>query len=315
MTNRKEKMEAFKEEMSVIFRDYLKSRRIKEKSIQLIVEGKDDPKYYISRFSNILSIDWNITSVGGKKKVLALKEILEKHRIYKNDKCYYFVDKDFDQKITLEKVYCTPTYSIENFYLHTESLKNTILSECGLSNSKLKNRHKIIDFIIQDYEYSIKNFHTNKKTIKLNSVFKFIRLKNINTSSLDKILKIEFIGKNTFNIKLKHQPDYLILRKSNISEFKEFTKKPDYKDLISDPLNSFRGKQQILFLKSYLKRLYENGELSEIILEKFKVKIKLENPSMADKVLSNLSNYAYTPECLKEFLCEINSKNKVTNAA
>ena len=315
MTNRKEKMNSFKEEMTVIFRDYLKSRSVKKNSVQLIVEGKDDPKYYVTRFNNLLNIDWNVTSVGGKNKVIALKEIIEKHRLYKKDKCYYFVDKDFDKKITMDKVYCTPTYSIENFYLFPDSIKNTIISECGLSSSTLKNRHQIIEYILNDYELYLRNFHQHRKTIKINSVFKFIRLNQIKISSLDKVLKIEIITSDIKNIKLKHQSEYLTLRNENIIKYKDFLKHTDYQNLILEPLENFRGKQQILFLKSYLKRLYENGDLSIKIFHTFKVKIKLENPSMADKVLSNLSNYAHPPDCLKVFLSKINYENQRRIAA
>ncbi|WP_216070540.1 hypothetical protein, partial [Acinetobacter seifertii] len=80
-----------------------------------------------------------------------------------------------------------------------------------------------------------------------------------------------------------------------------------YHKFISSPLENFRGKQEILFLKYYLKRLYNDGELSKEIYSNFGVKIKLENPAMADKILSNVSNYAYTPDCLKNFLLTIKS--------
>lgn len=50
MSNRKEKMNACKQDLSVIFRDYLKSRKINKEANQFIVEGIDDPKYYTTRF-------------------------------------------------------------------------------------------------------------------------------------------------------------------------------------------------------------------------------------------------------------------------
>ncbi|EOQ75932.1 DUF4435 domain-containing protein [Acinetobacter lactucae] len=308
MTNRKEKMKDFKDEMSVIFRDYLKNRRIKKNAVQLIVEGKDDPKYYISRFNNLLNIDWNITSVGGKKNVISLKETLERHRLYKKDKCYYFVDKDFDTPVIDKSIYCTPTYSIENFYLFPTTIKDLIIAECGLSNPNLENRHQIIEYIIKDYENNLDYFHKNKKIIKINTVFKFIRFKKIEISSLEKILKIEFKANNLQNIKLKHQSEYKVLRTQNFSEFRSFIRSTEYTNLTSNPLVNFRGKQQILFLKWYLKRLYDNGDLAEKIFHKYQIKVRLENPSMADKVLSNLSSYAHTPLCLKNFLVEINNE-------
>lgn len=104
-------------------------------------------------------------------------------------------------------------------------------------------------------------------------------------------------------------------KKDNILSYKKFIKNQDYQSLILDPLSNFRGKQQILFLKIYLKRLYDKGELSEKIYQQFKIKITLENPSMADKILSNLSSYAYTPSCLKEFLSEFNNRSSSSKAA
>lgn len=304
MTNRKEKMNNFRNEISVIFRDYIKSRRLKKQAIQLLVEGIDDPKYYTTRFNFFLNLEWNITSVGGKSKVLGLKEVIEKHPSYKNDNCYYFIDKDYDERILLDKIYCTPTYSIENFYLHPTCITNLITSECGLSDYSIKNRHLIINYIQSDYLHELENFHKNKKIIKINSVFKFIRNNKIQTASLDKVLRIEFCSNS---IKISHQKEYQKLKTENMRSYKVFLKTEDYQKFIASPLENFRGKQEILFLKYYLKRLYNDGELSRKIFSNFGVKIKLENPAMADKVLSNLSNYAYTPDCLKDFLLTINS--------
>ncbi|QNX06057.1 DUF4435 domain-containing protein [Acinetobacter seifertii] len=304
MTNRKEKMSNFKNEISVIFRDYIKSRRLKKEAIQLIVEGVDDPKYYTTRFNIFLNPEWNITSVGGKSKVLGLKEIIEKHPSYKNDECYYFIDKDYDERIFLDKTYCTPTYSIENFYLHPTCITNLVTSECGLSNYSIKERYAILDYINSDYLCELENFHKNKKIIKINSVFKFIRNNEIPTTSLDKVLKIEL---HSNSIKIKHLKEYQKLKIENIKNYRKFLETEDYHKFISSPLENFRGKQEILFLKYYLKRLYNDGELSKEIYSNFGVKIKLENPAMADKILSNVSNYAYTPDCLKNFLLTIKS--------
>ncbi|MCJ8512666.1 DUF4435 domain-containing protein [Acinetobacter lwoffii] len=309
MSNRKEKLNAYKQNLSVIFRDYLKSRKINKQATQFIVEGIDDPKYYTTRFDLFFDLQWNLTSVGGKSKVLGLRQTLEKHPLYKKDKCYYFIDKDYEEKINLEKVYCTPTYSIENLYLDESCIKKLIISECGLSNANIEKRHEIMEYILNDYRHNLNKFHNDKKVIKLNTVFKYIRKNGGENLSLDKVLKIEFEENDLKKLRIRHQPSFLDLKKEKLYDFKNFYKSEENINFLKSPLENFRGKQEIIFLKCYLKRLYSNGDLNSEISTKFGVNIKLENPAMADKLLSNLSSYANTPSCLKSFLLEINHKS------
>lgn len=192
-------------------------------------------------------LHWNLTSVGGKSKVLDLRKTLERHPLYNKDKCYYFIDKDYEEKINLENVYCTPTYSIENLYLHESCINKLIISECGLSNANIEKRHEIIEYILADYRHNLNKFHNDKKLIKLNTVFKYIKENEGENLSLDKILKIEFEENNLNKLRIKHQPSFLELKKEKLHDFKIFYKSKENINFFKITIGKFQREARDYF--------------------------------------------------------------------
>ncbi|MFY0747138.1 DUF4435 domain-containing protein [Pseudomonas sp. NFX5] len=303
MSSRVEKLLESLEETEVFFLEYSRIRSY-GKAIFLI-EGKDDPKFYTSKISTIFGDLWDAVSVGGKSKVLELRVSIRSHPMFKADKVFFLMDRDFDRRELDADVYTTPSYSIENLYCDSTTIKNLIIGECGLSNYKIDRRADIINFIVQEYERLQKTFHRSKKIITVNSVFLYIR-KEMHSKkiSLDKVFKVDVkIAGGSLVVKLSRRSEYNAVRLTEKTKFKEFLdQSPQLKETLNSPGMLFRGKQEILFLREFVKLLKEDGALSKDVFIKFGYKLKLENPSMADHVLSSLAQYVRTPECLSSFL-------------
>ncbi|WP_223513290.1 DUF4435 domain-containing protein [Pseudomonas sp. GL-B-19] len=270
-----------------------------------IIEGKDDPKFYTSKISTILGDLWDAVSVGGKSKVLELRMSIRNHPSYKTDKVFFLMDRDFDTRILGADIYTTPSYSIENIYCDPTTIRNLIVGECGLSNYKIQRRLDIITFVVQEYERLRAIFHRSKKLIIANSVFLYVRKEmHAKKISLDKVLKIEVkIADENLIVKLSRKSEYKAVRLAEKTKFREFlVQSPQLKEILRSPEMLFRGKQEILFLREFIKLLKEDSSLSKNVFIQFGHKLKLENPSMADHVLSSLAQYVRTPDCLIDFL-------------
>jgi len=278
----------------------------------MILEGKDDPKFYTARFDSIIKDEWKLLSVGGKSKVLELRTTIRKHPKYKNDRAYFFIDRDFDEIETLDDVYITPCYSIENLYCDPITVKRLVEAECGLTKAEIKNRDEIVDFLVAEYKKLQNNFHRNRKIQLLNSVFLYIRkIKNDKKISLDKVLKIETkIIKGTLILQLKKGEIFINQKTLEKPEFRKFIETcAQWKTATENPASLFRGKQEILLLRNYIDTLKHNGHLSDLTTKKYGVEVKIENPAMSNHVLSTTSQYVKTPECLSEFLLKINNQH------
>lgn len=314
MKDRLEKLLEFAEEPEVYFAEYIKSRPKdgREKAI-FVLEGKDDPKFYTAKFDAIIKREWKTLSVGGKSKVIELRDRIRKHPKFKEDSVYFFVDRDFDEKIPLMDVYTTPCYSVENLYCDPTTIKRLLEAECGLTKSEIKNRDEILDFLLEEYQALQAEFHRSNKIKLMNSVFLYVRrIKNNKKISLDKMFKIEVsLPNGNIKIKLKRGPAFLENRHTEKAHFREFVNTNGiWKEISEQPMRRFRGKQEILLLKAYLDSLKHDGYLSDITHKNFGIKIKTENPAMSNHVLSTVSQYVKTPDCLYKFLAAINDEHR-----
>jgi len=96
------------------------------------VEATEDKWFYNSKIRSILNFSPYTISCKNKKNVLLVYQELNVRKEYKSIKIGYFVDRDFsdhvptDVKIDWNKIYVTPFYSIENFYVQSETLQNIL---------------------------------------------------------------------------------------------------------------------------------------------------------------------------------------------
>lgn len=290
------------DDTEVFFLEYSRVRG----SAQLIfiIEGKDDPKFYTSKIANFFHEKWDFLSVGGKSKVLELRLAIKDNPIYCNDNTFFMIDKDFDEEILEKDIYTTPSYSIENIYCEPETVRKMLVGECGLSNYKIYHRSAILEYLTMRYLGLQSLFHKNKRLIIANIIFLYARKGSLDKKvSLDKILKINIdIEKNGVLIKINWKGEFNKLKSKERENFISFVKNnAQVKEILSNPGARFRGKQEIGFLKEFVKLLKDNTFLTKEIEEHFSYNLKLDNPSLHDHMLSSLAQYVRTPDCLINF--------------
>ena len=290
------------DDSEVFFLEY--SRIRSNRNVVFIIEGKDDPKFYSSKISGIYDL-WDLLSVGGKAKVLELRESIRTHPSYKTDNVFFLIDRDFDERILGADIYTTPCYSIENLYCNPSTIRNLIIGECGLSNYKIQNRIEIVNFILQEYKALQELFHRSRNLIAANSIYLYIRTalqpRKIN---LDKIVKINVrLSDGYVAVKRARKRDYSAIKTTEKNGFRLFwAENAQLKRALESPNIYFRGKQEIMFLKEFVKLLKEDSFLAEKVFLQFGYKLKTDNPAMADHILSSAAQYVHAPECLNDFL-------------
>nr|WP_256348412.1 DUF4435 domain-containing protein [Pseudomonas yamanorum] len=273
-----------------------------------IIEGKDDPKFYTSKIAGVFGDFWEFISVGGKSKVLELRNQIRGNPQCVDDNVYFFIDKDFDDRELYRDLYTTPAYSIENLYCESSTIRRLLAGECGLSNYKVSRRDEIIDFVVAKYEQLRNDFHRSKKIIAMNAVFLFVRKKLASKKiSLDKVFVLEVdVASGRLRAKLKRKALYFDIKSSERKGFYQFYREGDaWSSVSANPSAYFRGKQEILLLREFIRGLQAGRWLSDSIKLQFDQVIKLENPSMADHVLSTAAQYVSSPVCLTQFLFDV----------
>lgn len=301
--SRVENMQKETESNSEKFREFM--RIIRDNKFPVLFEG-EDVKYFDSRLKSYLNKkDWAHIDCGGKEKLLELREEIKKNKDYKDKKAIYFVDADFDDNTSLngqEDIYITPCYAIENFYIKDEVFEQILSKQFKLSPygdkkdlyqkillSFRKSKAEFFNFIeeFNQYVYLIKSQKEN------------ISYQGIKTTDIVKI-GLESSTKNYNCINdIFHELD---VGKYNLRDAQDFFSEKD-KEM------TFRGKNIIEFLKIYLINLrldkVQNKKPSESRVF-FDKKGNLDF-NITDNILSEISSYAFTPDCLIEFLNKHNN--------
>ncbi|NTX70318.1 DUF4435 domain-containing protein [Lelliottia amnigena] len=296
------------DDTEVFFLEYSRVRGSQQ--LIFIIEGKDDPKFYTSKIANFFYDKWDFLSVGGKSKVLELRRAIKGNPIYCRDKTFFMIDKDFDEEIIEKDIYTTPSYSIENIYCEPGTVRRMLVGECGLSNYKILHRSEILEYLTERYLELQSLFHKNKRLIIANIIFLYVRKEFIDKKvSLDRILKINInIVEGDVLIKLNWKSEFNRLKKIERAKFIHFVKNNvQVKEVLASPGARFRGKQEIGFLKEFVKLLKDNSFITKEIEDHFSYNLKLDNPSLHDHMLSSLAQYVRTPDCLINFFETIKS--------
>jgi hypothetical protein len=111
------------------------------------------------------------------------------------------------------------------------------------------------------------------------------------------------ISQGKARIKLIKKIKYHELKESEKIEFHKFiSTDPQLKTILASPGKFFRGKQEILLLKEFIKTLKNEGETSRKVDHLFGHKIKLENHSLSELTLSSVAPYVIAPDCLIKFI-------------
>lgn len=301
---RVEKLKESRDSLSVKFLEF--TRVTSKGRTPAFFEGEDE-KYYSIRIDSILpDISWSGINCGGKENVISMRTKIRRHETYRNRSCLFFVDSDFDDNKELSgfhDLYLTPCYSIENLYFTESAFARLLSAEFGIND--VCNEHSCFSACMEKYldlksQYldAIKEFNYLVKEIRAieRSGSPTGRL-NINNVSIDDLVSVELSG---------------VLKKYNENSPKSiFPELPEDLQVSLDSSKEyfgerrgemwFRGKQNLEFYRIFVGRIKQDRckkNSREIFKNKGNVKLQLTKAN----AISELSQYAETPQCLRDFL-------------
>lgn len=285
---------------TVIFTQFTRLQEKFPQNIFCCFEG-DDAKYYIMRVKSITDsaadkiIPFNC---GGKREVFRLYNMINKDTSYSTCRLFYFIDRDFDPVNTIPNIYETPVYSIENFYT-VQSVFSLILK----SEFNYNEDDKEFDFLNNAFVDRQREFH--EKTALFNvwlacqrdkSNAGIVQRLNLDSFNLLTIVPIIDLDKIESNYDLQRLtvlfPDAAQITEAELDEKMDVFLKQNAQEI-------FRGKFEIDFLFSFLESL-------KIEFKKANARIKkkpgFQMNQSKKNMISEFSQYAFTPNCLVEYL-------------
>jgi hypothetical protein len=269
-------------------------------------EGSDDPCYYHIRVQENAShcriID---ITCGTKRQVLKTYELIKSFDEYNATRLAFFVDRDFDPLLGNDDIYETPVHSIENLYTGRDTMEQVLVRLLNIER-----RSSDFEKCLNTYLSLFDRFHQSVMPINAwlscyidkrhnVGIEKQVHLRDILDDLFSEVVSVDLTNIqivkpiNTFEelqvffnnaIDVTHE---LFDLKINGYQFE-------------NPFSLFRGKFEIQFLSSFLHRL--------------KHKIQAKNNGFSEKkykcdysfnegiIINQLSMYAATPICLREYI-------------
>ncbi|WP_232821394.1 DUF4435 domain-containing protein [Acidithiobacillus ferrivorans] len=199
-------------------------------------------------------------------------------------------------------MYVTPCYSIENFYVSVSAVRRILTNEYGVESLSDDSEESELEYLIKVYDRLINEFCDS--TTILNA-FIFLHVKNENSRSrlnlrgqdITSMVRISLGG-----IEQKYEVEtfsQLFPDASDIDDA-ELLKQISKFILLENKPCCYRGKYLIEFLRIFLTLLRDdrNSENPQFFKTKGRVGLNLSK----NNILSELSQYAETPQCLLDFL-------------
>lgn len=267
------------------------------------VEG-EDAKYYSIRIKQNCD---NTTPVfivcNGKKGVIEAIEKIKDLQKYQDLKLFAFVDSDFDDAINKPYIYETPCYSIENFYT-----SHVALSEILFHEFKLDPIDDMDDFSLcmKLYVARQQEFHD---AISLLNAWIACQTQNgavssqLNLKNNDKKVMKNFIDIRLDQVTKNYEYDTIIdtFSHAEIIPLEEVLKM-EGELMLDTPQKVYRGKYEIEFLRIFIEKLkLEFVKDLNLVSNKKKVDLLLTPTN----IISQLSQYADTPNCLIDYLSRV----------
>jgi len=257
-------------------------------------EGKDAP-YYSYRITQFFNDDYLNFCCKNKNNVL---KIYDKIKNNKNHfKLAFFVDQDFDDKIENIDIYETPTYSIENFYAYECFLSKVLKNEFYLNeeDSEAKRIHELFNEELDKYCDIITTYNAWYHSLKCKKKRESLDSTNV---SLDDKLPNAFLVLEILSLEKKYTiEDILSKYQSAILVTKEEV-------LISEGIlrneiryKKLRGKYILTFVIKFLDFLILDSKSS-----KSYIPTTINFHTDKTIIISQLTQYAHTPECLSKYL-------------
>lgn len=263
-------------------------------------EGKDT-HYYSLRLNNYSHRQYEPIICGNKRQVIETYSYFKENGNFKEYPKAYFVDRDFDDLINNPEIYETPTYSIENLYVNSDTVREILKGEFFLTSSDEEFKKAV-----QTFEVNLAEF--NNSVLLLNGWYYSMKekkkregLSTVNVSLGDKLPK-GFVNLNIGSISPTYDLELIRTKFSDSLEVSDLEVNDRINELSSDGLESrLRGKYQLIFLKSILNFFIVDCNTRNVIF-KSKTKFSLNEANL----LSQLSQYAFTPLCLINYIKSFN---------
>lgn len=308
------------------FQEFTRVIASKEYDFIACIEGNDQPYYIISCSNYLKSDNVYFLRCNGKKNVTDLIDILENsdQDSYRKSNCFGLVDNDYGlDGINLypHRIYVTPSYSFENFYLSLSCLRKILEAHFNIKkfNEFFEDYQRILDNYtnrLNDYVSLIKEIDKRYRATQFSSKKYDEKLPNFHSADiifspikLD-LNSIYYCNGLSLNSCFKKDIS-LSYTQISYSDADSYYQHSDLWKYTYD----IRGKFLIPFLCNYLRKLIDdiNNLLNPICfvqrnalkrtdaLEKqffYKVQLSFDN----NTILSTLAQYADQPDCLKTFL-------------
>lgn len=276
----------------VAFHKFVLLHRKHKTDLFCFFEGADS-QYYFPRI-NLHNENNHPIICGNKDSVLKSYDFIKSK--YPSFKTLFFTDQDFDDIIIKKDLYTTFGYSIENYYCSEIVLSRILKNEFFLEVTDEKYTTIMDIFKKRQKEHfkatSLFNlwYYSAKKKAK-------IECTSVNAILGDKFIK-DFICFSFDSITSNYTLTDIKKKFPDAIEISEDDLKSNLENFYSkEPLMRFRGKYQIEFIIKFLNYIIDDANTHKKILKK-KTKFRID-PAI---ILSQISQYAETPNCLKEFL-------------
>lgn len=280
----------------VVFTEFTRSYKQYPSALYCFFEGEDS-KYYGIRVQNIARPEKYIHfECKGKEGVLGIHKMLSSRKYYENAKTAYFIDRDFDRPISesgLNGIYETPCYSIENFYTSVECFSRILRNEFKLMESD-ENFARCVDLYLKLQA----EFHD---AVELLNTWIACQRDNSSNLNISDISVLNFVKVELDKITVRYVIDDLNAKFPKAISISQAELNERQNELTSSPRQkNFRGKFEIEFLLTFLQKLMSEANQGNYPYFTRKVKVVLSCSKRT--IISDLSQYADTPNCLYSYL-------------
>ncbi len=302
-----ESLRSGRDSYAVKWREFLRVFTRNPDALICVFEGQD-AKYYGPRIDLIAHpVAWEAIDSGGKSVVLKLRELITTNSAYSIAKIAYFLDRDFDppeSHPSSSNVYVTPCYSIENLYVSEPVMRRILRDEFGFrEDSVIDNDFKncLAMFADRFREFldavaPLNGWISIHRRNERSGTFRKLNLQNLKLSTLIQIELNKVTPIYTIFDLETAMPDSLRLTDADVAaELATFD--------ANQRSYTFRGKFQIEFFRVFVSKLRNDCSSScpTCIPKKRSVAF-----TVGGNILSEVSSYAETPECLRKFLAALN---------
>ena len=289
-------MRESRENANAVFIKFIEHYREFTDFVFCFYEGEDG-KYYNQRIKKIIGDKIIPLKVGDKFNTLQLWRKINNDETYNYVSKMFFVDRDMDEipKDRDGDLYITPCYSIENLYVNKITFANILESEFSLNkiDSDYKKCIDLFDNLYEQFcnemvEFNALVFIRNRKKLGNGNV-------SLSDIKITKMFSIDFGGitrKESYITVINDLKEKLDVKDDELDDgINKIHEKKDYS-------NQFRGKNQLDFFVALIHLLKEANK-NKCFFEKSHTSV---NITITNNRLSELSQYAITPDCLVKFI-------------